>query len=190
MERRVIMPDEEFERLGEAEPRDEFRFYTIWERLIVENPDLQDVDAGDNAEAFTRGQLLLARIGTFHSQVCNGGIEQFFWNCPYFIFDLRDDLELLGSPEILAAYDRALESLVGREEDWATLRSRWEARDELDFAAFIESRELLDVDWFNDVFFGQWANGVQIVRGVGDEIARRTSDYVKQHRADFLRSAP
>src|SRR4051812_28747348 len=38
----------------------------------------------------TKGQQLLILLGVFDGQVCNGGITQFFWNYPEYLFEVRD----------------------------------------------------------------------------------------------------
>jgi hypothetical protein len=140
----------------------------------------------------TQGQQLLFRLGTFDSQVKNGGITQFFWNCPESVFDVADDIELLGVPKLLRNYERALESLVGKKGRWLKLREEWaKGKNNPPWEAFRESYELLDLDWFDDAYFDQRGYNekkewVRLRRGLHHTLLTRLAEYVRAHRAEFI----
>ena len=193
MDCRIVLGEAEFRAIGSRDTTDEYRFYAFYDRLIVDNEQAAGLSNEQAKQRLTRGQLLLSRVGMFHSQVNNGGIEQFFWNCAELIFDLHDDLALLGVPAAVTAYEKALDALAGEAESWIDLRERWgTAGDSPDFEDFVSSRELLDVEWFNAEFFGE-RDSTPSPRprreGLGDAIARAAITFVLEHRVDFVRAS-
>jgi hypothetical protein len=165
-----------------------------YEALIDRNervPDrfLQDVPLTDE---LTRGQQLLILLGAFDSQVSNGGITQFFWNCPRSLFAVRDALADLGSHDLLSNYERALEALVGKKDRWLELQAECsQAGDNPSWETFRQTYELLDLGWFDDAYFGKWGHNergefVQQRQGLQRPFLMRLADYVKSHRAEFI----
>jgi hypothetical protein len=146
----------------------------------------------EQLQKLTRGQQLLIRLGTFDSQVKNGGITQFFWNCPEWIFEVADDIEFLGATELLGNYERALEALVGKKDRWLALREEWaKGQDNPRWETFQESYGLLDLGWFDKAYFdqrgynenGEW---VRLRPGLHHSLLTRLAEYIRTHPAEFI----
>jgi hypothetical protein len=179
----------------DAIPADEnYPIDGYYEALIDRNERLHHrfFEDAKHLKELTTGQRLLIQLGTFDSQVKNGGITQFFWNCPDSIFDVADWLEYLGPPELQANYERALEALVGKKERWLALREEWAKGGEgPDWELFRQSYELLDLGWFEDAYFdrhgynerGEW---VRQAKGLHHVLLTRLAEYIRQHRAEFI----
>ena len=103
-----------------------------YDKLIAMNDKFRDIGQEypggfsdmDLMPQLTHGQRLLIFLGGFDGEVKNGGITQFFWNCPNWLFDVRDGLEYLGLSKLLRHYEEALESLVGKKDRWLELRKK------------------------------------------------------------------
>jgi hypothetical protein len=179
----------------DAIPTDEeYPIDGYYEALIDRNERLghQFFEDAEQLKQLTIGQRMLIQLGTFDSQVKNGGITQFFWNCPESIFDVGDWLEYLGVPELQANYDRALEALVGKKDRWLALREEWaKGRDNPNWETFQQTYELLDLGWFDKAYFDkhdydekqEW---VRQARGLHHVLLTRLADYVRTHRAEFI----
>jgi hypothetical protein len=154
------------------------------ERLLYKNAGLQHLlsrfvgkyDHTDCRESLTRGQRILLSLSALDGQVRNGGITQFFWNCPDLIFEACESLETAGPPELTAAYRRALEALIGSSEDWTALRTKSSIDSSRFWESFQASYDLLDLNWFDDAYFEQ----------NGDVLAARLVNYVQTHKAEFI----
>jgi hypothetical protein len=140
----------------------------------------------------TPGQQLLILLGVFDGQVCNGGITQFFWNYPEYLFDVRDTIERLGDLAVLSNYERALEALVGNKERWFELREEcYRAEGGPSWESFRQSYDLLDLSWFEDAYFDkrgyndrkEW---VTFARGLQYSFLHRVAEYVRSHRSEFI----
>jgi hypothetical protein len=192
-------------RLGPAEfdsipSDDEYPIDDYYDRLIASNDKLREMDdefpRGVSDISFlrhlTRGQKLLLLIGGFDGQVKNGGITQFFWNCPERVFAVRDAIEFLGPPELLELYERAMESLIGKKDRWLALREECYSRPGGPaWEPFRKTYDLLDLDWFEKAYFdkrgyndsGQW---VVQERGLHHALLTRLANYVRSHRHEFI----
>jgi hypothetical protein len=188
---RAEMSPAEFEAIP-ADP--DYPIDGLYDALIDRNPRINHCFFEDNTQLqeLTRGQQLLIRLGTFDSQVKNGGITQFFWNCPESIFDVADDLEHLGVTELLGNYERALEALVGKKDQWLALREEWaKGKDNPKWDTFQESYKLLDLGWFDKAYFDQrgWNENKEWVRlrpGLHHSLLTRLVEYVRTHRDEFI----
>lgn len=165
-----------------------------YDLLIARNSRLDHTFFEDRERlgVLTPGQRLLIRLGTFDSQVKNGGITQFFWNCPQSIFDMADGVELLGETELLNNYERALEALVGKKDRWLELHEEWaKGGDSPPWEAFQKTYELLNLEWFDTAYFdrqgydksGKW---VVLSRGLHHSLMTRLAEYVREHPAEFI----
>jgi hypothetical protein len=138
------------------------------------------------------GQQLLILLGVFDGQVCNGGITQFFWNYPEYLFDVRDAIERLGDAAVLTNYERALEALVGKKDRWLELRDEcYRAEGGPSWESFRKSYDLLDLSWFDNAYFDE--NGyndakewVVLRRGLQHSFLHRLAEYVRSHRSEFI----
>lgn len=146
----------------------------------------------ERLQELTRGQRLLIQLGTFDSQVKNGGITQFFWNCPTYIFDVADWIEHLGVPGLQANYDRALETLVGKKDRWLALREEWaKGGDNPNWETFQQTYELLDLGWFDDAYFDKHGYNekqewVRQSRGLHHVLLTKLAEYVRTHPSEFI----
>jgi hypothetical protein len=172
-----------------------------YDKLIARNERLQEwcrtsgkrLEEPECWDCLTHGQRLLVSLCALDGQVKNGGITQFFWNCPDLVFAVRDALATLGETELLDGYERALATLQKNQGDWAELRKqsspasggfRWEA--------FQESYALLNLDWFDTVYLngnGQDEQGNSCVQhpGLGSSLLRRLVEYVQTHKEEFIK---
>lgn len=145
----------------------------------------------------TTGQQTLILLGVFDGQVCNGGITQFLWNYPEFIFPVRDAIErLCGESAILAHYDIALNELGEKYGGWEALRDEFRAAGaNPDWETFRKSYDLLDLAWFEKAYFDrrgyndrqEW---VVQERGVKHPFMTRLADYVRTHPTEFITGEP
>jgi hypothetical protein len=140
----------------------------------------------------TRGQQLLVLLGVFDGQVCNGGVTQFFWNYPEYVFEVRDALDHLGDSELLKNYDRALDALVGKKGRWLELKREWrEAGNSPRWETFQETYGLLDLGWFDKAYFGERGYNekkewVRVKEGLQRPFLRRLAEYVRLHPEEFI----
>jgi hypothetical protein len=165
-----------------------------YDRLIDRNKriDHRFFEDHELLRELSRGQRLLIALGTFDSQVKNGGLTQFFWNCPESIFDVADDIEFLGDTQLLANYERALEALVGKKEQWLSLREEWaKGRENPQWETFQATYELLDLGWFDDAYFDRHGyddtkKWVRLGRGLHHSLMTRLAEYVRSHRNEYI----
>jgi hypothetical protein len=161
-------------------------FIGYCDKLLNKNEPLQKVlrrfagrrDDPECRRSLTPGQRTLHSLAALDGQVGNGGIAQFFWNCPDLIIEASESLEVLGETELAAAYGRALEALIGNKEDWLELRKLAGADPEGFWESFQATYDLLDLDWFDTAYFGQH----------GGLLVARLVNYVQTHRAEFIES--
>src|SRR5262249_29996697 len=151
----------------------------------IEHHHLED---SRSTKELTRGQQLLILLGAFDSQVSNGGVTQFFLDCPGSLFEVADAIEELGAAELVGQYGKALEALVGKKDRWLELRAEWAgAKDNPRWETFQQTYDLLDLGWFDRAYFGQWGHNekqewVQFDRGLKQDFLKQLAEYVKAHR--------
>lgn len=124
----------------------------------------------------TQGQRILISLSALDGQVKNGGITQFFWNCPDLIFPVSDALVGLGYMELSVAYEKALESLMGNKDQWLNIRKQSSDNPTFSWEQFQETYELLDLNWFDDAYFKQY--GLML----NDLLLK----YVREHKTEFI----
>jgi hypothetical protein len=155
-------------------------------KLLENNEGLQQVlrhfagrlDAPECRSQLTQGQRVLYSLAALDGQVLNGGLAQFFWNCPNLIFEAQDALRVLAEQELARAYDQALGSLIGNQHAWLELR-RQAGGDPDDFWRHFEaSYDVLDLSWFDDAYFDIH----------GPTLIARLVDYVGINRSEFIES--
>src|SRR5262245_24239980 len=136
VDRRRVMSVTDFDAIPSD---DEYPIDGLYEALIDRNEQIghEVYEQPERFKELTAGQRMLIQLGTFDGQVKNGGITQFFWNFPESIFDVADWIEALGLPALQANYDRALEALVGKKDQWLALRTEWcKGRDDPKWESF------------------------------------------------------
>jgi hypothetical protein len=162
----------------------EWIFSGYCDKLLYQNARLQDLfrqfagklDAPECRDCLTQGQRVRYLLGALDGQVKNGGLAQFFWNCPDMMFDVSDALEVLGETSLAGSYAEAREGLVIKKEDWIELRKRSGGHATNVWEPFQESYELLDLGWFDDAYFETY----------GPSLLRRLVDYVRSHKEEFI----
>jgi hypothetical protein len=162
----------------------EWIFSGYCEKLLDKNEKLQEmlqrfVGRLDEPECWgclTQGQRILYSLGALDGQIRNGGVTQFFWNCPDLIFPAGEALPALGCPELAAAYEKALSSLIGNKDQWLELRNR-SRNDPANFwGPFQATYDLLDLAWFDHAYFGQY----------GPALLARLVEYIRANKAEFI----
>lgn len=154
------------------------------EKLIRKNEKLQQVlqqyigrrDTPECWNQLTPGQRILYALTALDGQVRNGGVTQFFWNCPDLIFPACDAMAALGYSEFSAAYEQALERLLGQKDRWIDLRDQSRANPADFWGSFQATYDLLDLDWFDDAYFKQY----------GPALVTRLVKYVSEHKKEFI----
>ncbi len=155
-------------------------------KLLDDNEKLQELlqrfvgrlDDADCWNCLTQGQQVLYSLGALDGQVKNGGITQFFWNCPDLIFPTSEALAVLGEPELAAAYEKALVSLIGRKDTWLDLRSQSRNDPDNFWQPFQATYDLLDLTWFDDAYYEKY----------GPSLVATLVQYVRANRAEFIES--
>jgi hypothetical protein len=190
MPRSVLQADPD---LTSLRARD-WKWIAHYEKLIRKNIPLQEVlteyrDRFDEPELWqqlTLGQRIVVPLASFDGQVKNGGVAQFFWNCTGLILPVRQAFAELNMPNLAANLDRAVAVLREQFHDWKTLRNSSDSVDEDAWAAFEESYELLDLDWFDQAYFSLHTDKPD---GPPSEevITIRLMDYILAHRDEFIR---
>ena len=189
---RKVMTVEEFDAIRAD---DDYPIDGYYDTLIDRNERIgHDIfERRDRRSELTVGQRMLIELGTFDSQVNNGGITQYFWNCPDSILDVGDWIEQLGSPELKANYGRAVEALVGNKDRWAASKEEWiRGGDYPNWELFRHTYELLDLEWFDRAYFdrygyddkGRW---VCQNRGLNHDLLMRLAEYIRSHRGEFIK---
>jgi hypothetical protein len=191
VDRRQTMSVAEFDAIPEYENDPIDGYYEV---LIDGNERISHefYERIERLQELTAGQRMLIQLGTFDSQVKNGGITQFFWNHTESIFDVADWIEQLGVGELHANYERALEVLVGAKDRWLALREEWgRGGTAPDWETFRHSYELLDLGWFDKAYFDGRAYNerkelVLQSRGLHYALLSRIAEYIRHHRAEFI----
>lgn len=194
---RALLTFEEFAQIedDQHEPLDPY-----YDALISDNVRFLEIDdnfpGGYEDPNFiphaTRGQQLLILLGCFDGQVKNGGITQFFWNFPEFIFEVLDALQEIADPILIEMYQKAVETLLGKRDQWVTLQMQWEQQGENPvWKTFQESYELLDLGWFDDDYFDEWGDkkdGEWTIekRGLGYDLQRNLIAYIQKNPQQFI----
>jgi hypothetical protein len=155
------------------------------ERLLGKNEPWREwfqecggsVDSPEHRNVLTEGQRILYLLSSLDGQVENGGVCQFFWNCPRLVFGVPDALESIGEHSLRQQYNKALEALIGGTDDWIELRKRASDDPANFWTPFQESCDLLDLGWFDDAYFQTYRQG----------LISRLVDHVRTHRHEFIR---
>lgn len=183
-----IPPNEEFPIDGyyDALVRRNEKFYELRGEFTAGYEDITFV------KQLTRGQQLLLLLGIFDGQVKKGGFTQFVWNYPGYIFPVRDAIAYLGQSELLANYDKAIESLAGKKELWLELRKEWRrAGENPQWETFQRTGEILDFSWFDDAYndqYGRNSEGQWVVLspGLNSMLLTKLARYIRANKDEFI----
>lgn len=154
------------------------------DKLLNKNEKFQTVltqfsgrrDAPECWTQLTAGQRILYALSALDGQINNGGVTQFFWNCPDLIFPAYDALTALGYSELTANYEQALERLLGQKARWSELRQQAVSQPDTFWETYQTLHEELDLDWFDEWYFKQ----------AGPELIGRLVHYVQEHPEEFI----
>jgi hypothetical protein len=164
----------------------EWIFSGYCERLLYKNEKLQEslhqfagkLNDPECSSSLTQGQRILYSLAALDGQVKNGGITQFFWNCPDLILAVSGALNSLGETDLSAAYEKAIECLIGNNPEWIELRMR-SSNDPSNFwEPFRASYDLLDLAWFDNAYFDTH----------GPFLVTKLVNYVRSHKEEFIDS--
>lgn len=159
-------------------------FIGYCEKLIYKNERLtqllkQFVGRLDHPECWshlTPGQRIIYSLAALDGQVKNGGITQFFWNCPDLIFAASDALASLSCNELSGSYENALKSLIANKSMWLDLRKQSSVELASFWEPFQATYDLLDLNWFDDAYFKQY----------GPELIDLLITYIRENRGEFI----
>ena len=161
----------------------------LWSSLLGRNPRLSPWPP---IEQFTSGCRWFLVLYVFDSQVCNGGITQFFWNYPQLVSSVEEALTKLGEAELHALFTRAVETVLGKRADWTKLREEaYRNPTAPDWEPFRQSYDLLDLNWFDKAYydrsgFDEQQKWVVLAEGLQLPFLRRLAAWVKAHPDEFI----
>jgi hypothetical protein len=185
---RVAMTGEEFSQISNDA---DDPFYEYYIKFYAENERITRLSSHELREKLPKGLQLLVFVTIFDGQVCNGGISQFFWNCPDLIADVCDVFVDLDQNELRREYETACETLLGKKENWIKLREE-AYRDETnpDWSSFAKTYDLLDLSWFDEKYWETYdrdSPGLKVTKlGMRTHLLKAMADYVQTHRDDYI----
>src|SRR5262245_19916936 len=162
----------------------EWIFIGYCDKLLHKNESLQQllqqfVGRLDDPKCWnrlTQGQRILYSLAALDGQVKNGGITQFFWNCPDLILPASDALVALNYSELSVVYQKAVESLIGEKDTWLDLRKQASSDQASFWGPFQATYDLLDLNWFDDAYFEQY----------GPRLIDLLVKYVRENKSEFI----
>jgi len=168
----------------ESRQATEWIFSGYCEKLLYNNEKLQELlrphagrlDDPGCWNHLTQGQRILYSLAALDGQVKNGGITQFFWNCPDLIFLASDSLAALNYSDLSVAYEKALESLIGKKDKWLNLRNQSRNDPAKFWERFQATYDLLDLNSFDDAYFEQY----------GPTLIDLLVKYIRENKAEFI----
>lgn len=182
---RLVCPVEQAVAFAKAREL-EYGLLELYDHFLVDNPGVENPEAA--WKRMTTGQRHLARIAVFDMEIKNGGVEQYFWNHPNTIFDIYDSLVAVGAVETAGEYSALLDRFTEVGESWLDLRARFTGGTSEDLELFIESREVLDTDDFDDAYSGEWDGaGTKVSPGLGDTLCAAMVEYLEAKPGEFVR---
>lgn len=108
-------------------------------------------------------------------EVFNGGLTQFFWNHPAIVVETGEALRAIGSGDVAAAYDKAVDKLIANKDRWVELHSEFD-REPGEVQPFQASYAVLDLAWFDEVYADEY----------GAPLRASAVRYVDVHKEEFI----
>ena len=178
--RTIRLKDPSFETLEARE----CIFIGYCEKLLYKNdrlmamlkPFVGRLDDPECWNKLTPGQRILYSLASLDGEVKNGGITQFFWNCTDLIFPANHALLALNYPELSAAFEKALEGLIGKKDKWVELRNQSGGDPANLWEPFRATYELLDLGGFDDAYYEQF----------GTKLIDLLVKYVQAKKTEFI----
>jgi len=131
---------------------DEDQFEELSDLLLLGNSAIVSVAESEDGPLpiMTPPQRVLSTLKCFNTQVLNGGIFQFFCNCPRWAIHVEPALRAIDFPELADAFVKAIAQLIDETDSVASQKNL----DALDWNR--DATEGHNLEWFNDLYFANW----------------------------------
>ena len=159
-----------------AMPKPYDQFVELVDALIAHNPKLTYGEPADS-----EAQRAIATIATLDMHVQNGGLMQLFWNCPQLAEHVSPALRLIGAAALAEQFDKAIEQLAGSIDSFIQRREA----DGLD--DFVAAAEDNDVEWFENLYFGEHNRTTGRWSGLVEQMYERSVSYMLANLKAFVR---
>lgn len=166
-----------------SRPKCSGQFVELVDVLIDRNAKIQDVLANDEFSRMTAPQRALAALSRFDVQLQNGGLFQFFWNCPQWVEHVHPALLAVGVPELAKAFMKAVKQLGLGIESFVAQRQAGSVD------AFLEAVEDNDFEWFEDAYFGEFDESADRWSGLVERLYEGSVGYVQRNLDGFVARA-
>ena len=105
------------------------QFYKLAEVLLWRNEAaaglIEQIDkANSPIERLTNEQRVLETIAKIDLNVANGGVGQFFWNCPIWVEHVARSLRSIGMTSLADGFERTFGDILARIGDFVEFRKR------------------------------------------------------------------
>jgi hypothetical protein len=163
------------------QPDPHAQFVELADALIDQNPSVrQRLHATDGlGSGLTEPQRVFATLTRLDGEIMNGGLTQFFWNRPGWVEHVESALRAVGASELADAFVRALAQLAGNADSFIKQRKK----DSIE--AYLEADDDLDLEWFEDLYFGEFDRATGRWTGLVDGLYTATVAYVLAHLDSF-----
>ncbi len=188
-EYRVPMTLEEFEQIGLTESELGYEYY---ERFYVANERLNRASSKEIRNHATKGLKLLVWSSFFDGEVCNGGIAQFFWNCPDLVADVCEVFDEFDLNELHKAYEVACDTVMENIDEWLLLRDEaYQDETNPSWLSYRNACDLLDLSWFDEKYWEKYSwsedGGTRVVSpGLRTELFAKLAAYVRGNPMEFI----
>jgi hypothetical protein len=157
-----------------AKPEDQF--VELIGALIARNPKLQ----GDDSRG-SEDQQAVRTIAELDMQLQNGGLMQFFWNCPQLVEHVSPSLRRVGIAELADHFDKAVEQLAGSIDSFV------EHREGNGLEDFIAAAEENDFEWFDDIYLGDFDRKSDRWSGLVEQMYQCSVSFILANLDAFVR---
>ncbi|HEX4071634.1 MAG TPA: DUF4375 domain-containing protein [Planctomycetaceae bacterium] len=147
------------------------RFYALVECLLWRNEAVRthlDMREGPS-EGPNASQVALAATARLDLQVPNGGLLQFFWNCPGWVDHVSESLRVMDLPALVDTFERSTAELVARIGTYSEFRKRNSLQ------AYSECAGEFNFEEFDSAFYRHT-----------DQMYANSIAFVSEHLADFV----
>ncbi len=165
-----------------AVPNAEDQFEELARLLLYGNPALQNVSTSEELPDFmSDAQKVLITLRCFNNEVLNGGVMQFFWNCPKWAAYVEEAMRWVKLPELADAYCKAVDKLIGKQDAYIQLRKK----DSLE--AYLDAADEIDLEWFENLYFGEFDHNAKRWSGLLDKLYVNAVAFVFSNLKEFVR---
>jgi Domain of unknown function (DUF4375) len=145
------------------------QFYALAETLLWKNQKLSLLITNGPSDWINESQRVFATVAKLDLQVPNGGLMQFFWNCPEWVDDVPTSLRSIDMRELASVFERSTAELVAQIGTYSAFRKK----DSLE--AFSECASKFDFGEFDSAYFHY-----------GDQVYAKSIAFVSEHLADYV----